>query len=50
MSELGQQSATNGYKAAMAALSGTISFTVGGVDFIMYVDKLTGVVRDFHPN
>lgn len=50
MLELGQQAAANGYKAAMAAPGGITNVTVGGVGFRIYVDKVTGVVRNFHPN
>ncbi|WP_430447530.1 MAG: CdiA family toxin C-terminal domain-containing protein [Pseudomonas piscis] len=50
MLELGQEAAANGYKAAMAAPGGTTSVTVGGVSFRVYVDKVTGAVRNFHPN
>ncbi|WP_368668930.1 CdiA family toxin C-terminal domain-containing protein [Pseudomonas sp. Fl5BN2] len=48
--ELGQQAAASGYKTAMATPNGVTNVAAGGVGFRVYVDKATGVVRDFHPN
>ncbi|WP_426161466.1 CdiA family toxin C-terminal domain-containing protein [Pseudoduganella sp. R-34] len=49
MAALGQQAAVNGYKAAMAAGKGQYSATAGGVQFQVYLDPKTGIVRNYHP-
>lgn len=50
MLELGQQAAASGYKVAMASKNGQATATAGGVSFRIYVDKSTGIVRNYHPN
>ncbi|MBG3014627.1 hemagglutinin repeat-containing protein [Proteus faecis] len=50
MLDLGQQAAAKGYKDAMASKSGQANATVDGVTFRIYVDKSTGIVKNFHPN
>ncbi|MCA6222764.1 CdiA family toxin C-terminal domain-containing protein [Photorhabdus sp. UCH-936] len=47
--DLGQQAATKGYKDAMSSSKGIADATVNGVTFRIYVDKITGEVRNFHP-
>ena len=48
--ELGQQAAAKGYKDAVASGQGQYTSVVGGISFRIYLDKNTGMVRDFHPN
>ncbi|AWH89378.1 hemagglutinin repeat-containing protein [Limnobaculum parvum] len=49
MLTLGKQAAAKAYKDAMLSPKGIADATVGGVTFRVYVDKATGVVRNFHP-
>ncbi|BDH46948.1 hypothetical protein TUM12370_29920 [Salmonella enterica subsp. enterica serovar Choleraesuis] len=48
--KLGQQAAANGFKEAMNSPNGTANVISGGISFRIYVDKSTGIVRNFHPN
>lgn len=48
--QLGQQASAIEFKAAMKSKNGQASVFVEGVSFSIYVDKTTGIVRNFHPN
>lgn len=48
--ELGQQAAASGFKEAMNSPNSTVNVVSGGVSFRLYVDKSTGLVRNFHPS
>ncbi|PKQ72673.1 hypothetical protein AOX56_21865 [Aeromonas sobria] len=47
--DLGQQAASNGYKAAIAAGQREYTATAGGIKFQVYLDQKTGTVENFFP-
>jgi len=47
--ELGQQAASNGYQAAMAAGKREYMAMANGVKFQVYLDRNTGTVTNFFP-
>ncbi|WP_260232712.1 MULTISPECIES: CdiA family toxin C-terminal domain-containing protein [unclassified Enterobacter] len=47
--DLGQQAASSGYKAAIAAGQREYTATAGGIKFQVYLDKKTRMVENFHP-
>ncbi|HDL7824942.1 TPA: contact-dependent inhibition toxin CdiA [Yersinia enterocolitica] len=49
MLDLGQRASAIGYKDAMISKNGTANAIVEGITFRIYVDKNTGMVRNFHP-
>ncbi|EMJ3186564.1 CdiA family toxin C-terminal domain-containing protein, partial [Yersinia enterocolitica] len=49
MLDLGQRASAIGYKEAMISKNGTANAIVEGITFRIYVDKNTGMVRNFHP-
>jgi filamentous hemagglutinin len=49
MLDLGQKASIKGYADAMTSKSGQASVTVESIKFRIYVDKSTGLVRNFHP-
>lgn len=49
MLDLGQRASAIGYKEAMVSKNGTANAIVEGITFRIYVDKNTGMVRNFHP-
>ncbi|WP_311779077.1 MULTISPECIES: CdiA family toxin C-terminal domain-containing protein [Pantoea] len=49
MLQLGQEAAAKDYKAAIAKGQQSYDATAGGVTFHVYINKDTGLVKNFHP-